>query len=194
MHRSSRPAACRSLPTASTFSLRLADRNYEDRMPSQKEPAQAVPAIEYTVESANWLIAELRAIPPKDPAKRKLDKQRMVSLLAGELIALQQRGYTIEEVAESLRGRGLAITTPTLKNYLQRAKSKTEKRAKSGARTASGAVGQRDAKDGEARGVERARARDRLRRHPPQSRRRARRRRARRRRPRRSAAARERFS
>ena len=91
-----------------------------------------MPAIEYTVESANWLIAELRAIPPKDPAKRKLDKQRMVSLLAAELIALQQRGYTIEEVAESLRGRGLAITTPTLKNYLQRAKSKTEKRAKNG--------------------------------------------------------------
>jgi len=110
-------------------------------MSSQKEPAQVVPAIEYTVESANWLIAELRAIPPKDPAKRKLDKQRMVSLLAGELIALQQRGYTIEEVAESLRGRGLAITTPTLKNYLQRAKNKTEKRAKSGARTASSRSG-----------------------------------------------------
>ena len=110
-------------------------------MSSQKEPVQAVPAIEYTVESANWLIAELRAIPAKDPAKRKLDKQRMVSLLAGELVALQQRGYTIEEVAESLRGRGLAITTPTLKNYLQRAKSKTEKRAKSGVRTAPRASG-----------------------------------------------------
>jgi hypothetical protein len=110
-------------------------------MPSQEEPAQAVPALEYTVESANWLIAELRAIPPKDPAKRKLDKQRMVSLLADEISALQQRGYTIEEVAESLRGRGLAITTPTLKNYLQRAKSKTEKRAKSGAKTASRASG-----------------------------------------------------
>jgi hypothetical protein len=110
-------------------------------MSSQKEPTQAVPPIEYTVESANWLIGELRAIPPKDPAKRKLDKQRMVSLLAGELVALQQRGYTIEEVAESLRGRGLAITTPTLKNYLQRAKSKTEKRAKSGARTAASRSG-----------------------------------------------------
>ena len=110
-------------------------------MSSQKEPAQAVPAIGYTVESANWLIAELRAIPAKDPAKRKLDKQRMVSLLAGEVVALQQRGYTIEEVAEGLRGRGFAITTPTLKNYLQRAKSKTEKRSKGGARTASSGSG-----------------------------------------------------
>ena len=110
-------------------------------MPSQEEPAEAVPAIEYTVASANWLIEELRAIPPKDPAKRKLDKQRMVSLLAGEIVALQQRGYTIEEVAEGLRGRGLAITTPTLKNYLQRANNKTEKRTKNGARPASGAPG-----------------------------------------------------
>ena len=65
----------------------------------------------------------------------------MVSLFAGELIALQKRGYTIEEVAEGLRGRGLTITTPTLKNYLQRAKSKTEKRAKNGARVGSGRSG-----------------------------------------------------
>jgi hypothetical protein len=129
------------LPTASTFSLRLADRNYEEPMPSLKEPAQAVAEIDYTVEGANRLAEELRAIPPKDPAKRKLDKQGMVRLLAGELLALQQRGYTIEEVAEGLRGRGLTITTPTLKNYLQRAKSKTEKRAKNGARTASGGPG-----------------------------------------------------
>ena len=112
-------------------------------MPSHKEPGQAVAAIDYTVEGANRLAEELRAIPAKDPAKRKLDKQGMVRLLAGELIALQKRGYTIEEVAESLRGRGLAITTPTLKNYLQRAKSKTERRAKSGARTASGRPGNR---------------------------------------------------
>jgi hypothetical protein len=110
-------------------------------MSSQKEPAQEVPALEYTVESANWLIAELRAIPAKDPAKRKLDKQAMVSLIASELVALQKRGYTIEEVAEGLRGRGFAITTPTLKNYLQRAKSKTEKRSKGGARTASSGSG-----------------------------------------------------
>lgn len=104
-------------------------------MASQEEPVRAAPAIDYTVESANRLAEELRAIPPKDPAKRKLDKQGMVSLLAGELVGLQQRGYSIEEVAESLRGRGLAITTPTLKNYLQRAKSKPDNRAKNGARS-----------------------------------------------------------
>jgi hypothetical protein len=97
--------------------------------------------MDYTVESADRLAQELRAIPPKDPAKRKLDKQGMVKILAQEIIALQQRGYTIEEVAESLRGRGLDITTPTLKNYLQRAKGKTEKRSTSRSHSASRATG-----------------------------------------------------
>ena len=75
---------------------------------------------------------ELRAIPPKDPSKRTSRQAGMVSQLADESSPCSSAGYTIEEVAESLRGRGLDITTPTLKNYLQRAKSKTEKRAKSG--------------------------------------------------------------
>jgi hypothetical protein len=92
--------------------------------------------MDYTLENANRLVEELRAIPPKGPAKRKLDKQGMVRILANELVALQQRGYTIEEVAESLRGRGLEITTPTLKNYLQRTKSETDKRSKAPSRSA----------------------------------------------------------
>ena len=79
--------------------------------------------MEYTLEAARRLAEELRAIPAKDPAQRRLDKQAMVRELAQELIALQPRGYTIEEVAGSLLERGLEITTPTLKNYLQRAKN-----------------------------------------------------------------------
>jgi hypothetical protein len=92
--------------------------------------------MDYTLETATRLAKELRAIPPKDPAKRKLDKQGFVKHLAQEIVALQQRGYTIEEVAESLRGRGLDITTPTLRNYLQRAKSGTENRSKARPRVA----------------------------------------------------------
>jgi hypothetical protein len=86
--------------------------------------------MDYTLETAHRLAEELRAIPAKDPSQRRLDKQGMVKHLAQEIVALQQRGYTIEEVAESLRGRGLEITTPTLKNYLQRAKSTSGKRSK----------------------------------------------------------------
>ena len=73
---------------------------------------------------------KLRAIPAKDPSQRRLDKQGMVRHLASEILALQQRGYTLEEVAESLRGDGLDITTPTLKNYLQRAKGAAGKSKK----------------------------------------------------------------
>jgi hypothetical protein len=53
MHKTSRPEVCKPLPTPGTFPRRLADRNYEDPMPSQKEPVQAVAEIDYTVEGAN---------------------------------------------------------------------------------------------------------------------------------------------
>ncbi len=43
-------------------------------------------------------------------------------MLAKEIVALQKRGYTLEQIAETLRGEGLAISTPTLKSYLQRIK------------------------------------------------------------------------
>jgi hypothetical protein len=78
--------------------------------------------MEYTLETARHLAEQLRAIPAKDPSQRRLDKQAVVKELAQEIVALQQRGYTIAEVSESLRGNGFEITTPTLKNYLRRAK------------------------------------------------------------------------
>ena len=61
--------------------------------------------MEYTLETANRLAGELRAMPAKDPSKRRIDKQTVVRHLAEEIVALQERGYTIEEVAESLRIR-----------------------------------------------------------------------------------------
>jgi hypothetical protein len=82
----------------------------------------------HTVEAIDEMIAKLRLLPPKDPAKRKLDKQESVKRMAQELIALQERGYTLEEIADSVRGVGLNITTPTLKTYLQRATKKDERK------------------------------------------------------------------
>jgi len=93
--------------------------------------------MDYTIETARRLAEELRAIPAKDPAQRRLDKQAMVRELAEELIALQQRGYTMEEVGENLRGREFEITTPTLKNYLQRAKNTSAQSRKPRRRPAS---------------------------------------------------------
>jgi hypothetical protein len=83
----------------------------------------------YTVEKAKEMAQALRALPAMDESKRRLSKQGVVTYLATEIAALQQRGYPLEQVAESLRGVGLTITTPTLKNYLQRTKAKPVKSA-----------------------------------------------------------------
>ena len=44
-------------------------------------------------------------------------------LLATEIAGLQRKGYTLEQIAESFRGDGLDLSTPTLKSYLSRAKA-----------------------------------------------------------------------
>lgn len=90
----------------------------------------------FTLEEAQRLAEELRAIPAKDPAKTRLNKQEVVHVLAEDIRALQKRGYTIEEIADSIRGRGFDITTPTLKSYLQRVKSRASNGAKAGRRSA----------------------------------------------------------
>jgi len=83
----------------------------------------------YTVEEAQEMARALHALPAMDDSKRRLSKQGVVTYLATEIAALQQRGYPLEQVAESLRGVGLTITTPTLKSYLQRTKTKPVKSA-----------------------------------------------------------------
>jgi hypothetical protein len=83
----------------------------------------------YTFEKAEEMARALRALPAMDQSKRRLSKQAVVNHLMAEIVALQKRGYTIEQIAESLRGVGFAITTPTLKSYLQRAKAKPVKHA-----------------------------------------------------------------
>jgi hypothetical protein len=89
--------------------------------------------MEYTVEEVDRVAAALLALPAMEPSKRKLDKQGAVTRLKEQIAALQQRGYTLEQIAESMTTLGLEITTPTLKSYLQRSK----KAGKRGANKAS---------------------------------------------------------
>ena len=83
----------------------------------------------YTLEETERMGSALRALPPMDGSKRRLTKQAVVEQLRSEIASLQSRGYTIEQVVESLHGVGFDITTPTLKSYLQRAKKRTGKGA-----------------------------------------------------------------
>ena len=75
----------------------------------------------YTIEQLDSIAAKLRALPPIDQ-QRKVSKQAAVKRLTKEITALQKRGYTLEQIADALRGEGLEISTRLLSTYLQRAK------------------------------------------------------------------------
>jgi len=76
----------------------------------------------YTTEQLEAIAAKLRDMPPVEKKRQEHSKQEAVRILAKEIIALQKRGYTLDQISETLRGEGLNIATPTLKSYLQRAK------------------------------------------------------------------------
>lgn len=82
----------------------------------------------YTRDNANKIADALRSLPAAEAARKELSKQGMVNYLAAEILGLQERGYTIVQIAESLRVVGLEITTATLKTYLRRMKRSTRKR------------------------------------------------------------------
>jgi hypothetical protein len=85
--------------------------------------------MEYTVEQVDQVGERLLALPAIEPSKRKLDKQAAVRRLTDAIATLQQRGYTLEQIAQSMSGLGIQITTPTLKSYLQRARKPSSRGA-----------------------------------------------------------------
>ncbi|MBD3816325.1 MAG: protein mobC [Halothiobacillus sp.] len=78
--------------------------------------------MKYTTEQLEAIAAKLREMPPVEKKKQAHSKQEAVRILSKEIMALQRRGYTLDQISETLRGEGLSIATPTLKSYLQRAK------------------------------------------------------------------------
>ena len=78
--------------------------------------------MKYTTEKIEAIAAKLREMPPVEAKKQGHSKQEVVRLLSKEIASLQKRGYTLTQIAETLRVEGLSIATPTLKSYLQRAK------------------------------------------------------------------------
>ncbi|HCB1767023.1 TPA: hypothetical protein MYP38_004862 [Citrobacter braakii] len=76
-----------------------------------------------TIEKVEAIAAKLRAMPPIENKKREVSKQESIKLLTGEITALRERGYTLEQIAALLTEDELQIGAPTLKSYLQRAAS-----------------------------------------------------------------------
>jgi hypothetical protein len=83
----------------------------------------------YKLEQVEAIASKLRALPAIEPPPKDLTKQEVVKMLAKEIKSLQKRGYTLEQIASSLKGEGLDISTPTLKSYLQKIKSPTKPKA-----------------------------------------------------------------
>jgi len=80
-----------------------------------------------TVEQVETIAAKLRELPPIENKKRVVSKQESIRMLTGEIAALRERGYTLEQVAELLTADHLEIGAPTLKSYLQRSQSDSKK-------------------------------------------------------------------
>ena len=89
----------------------------------------------YTNEKLEAIAAKLKTMPVIEKKKQEHSKQDAIKLLSKEIAALQKRGYTLDQIAETLRGEGLEITTPTLKSYLQRIKAGKNKDSKSEQKT-----------------------------------------------------------
>jgi hypothetical protein len=79
-------------------------------------------------EQVEKLRAALKTAPEAPARSVNTTKQEAVRLLSGEIQTLQRRGYTLEQVAELLKGEGFVLTTPTLKSYLARAKASRKHR------------------------------------------------------------------
>ena len=83
--------------------------------------------MKYTTEQLEAIAAKLRDMPIVEKKKQEHSKQEAVRVLSKEIAVLQKRGYTLDQISETLRGEGLSIATPTLKSYLQRAKPASKK-------------------------------------------------------------------
>jgi methionine synthase II (cobalamin-independent) len=78
--------------------------------------------MKYTTEQLEAIASKLRDMPQVEKKKQEHSKQEAVRVISKEIADLQKRGYTLDQISETLRGEGLSIATPTLKSYLQRAK------------------------------------------------------------------------
>lgn len=83
-----------------------------------------------TIAQAEALAEKLRALPAIENKNRPISKAEEIKLLASEIAALQERNYSLQQIAEFLTGEGLEISTATLKNYLQRSKATSKRPSK----------------------------------------------------------------
>jgi hypothetical protein len=102
--------------------MRFATSTKAAMLSTQQQVSKGVGRMKYTTEQLEAIAAKLRDMPPVEKKKQEHSKQEAVRMISKEIASLQKRGYTLDQISETLRGEGLSIATPTLKSYLQRAK------------------------------------------------------------------------
>ena len=83
-----------------------------------------------TVAVVDAIRADLAALPPKDESAREVSRLEAIVRMRGEVIALRERGYSWQEVAEVVSSKGCPVTAATLKTEVSRkgTRSKSKKR------------------------------------------------------------------
>lgn len=89
----------------------------------------------YKREEINRIAEKLKSMPDVLEKKEDLSKKEAIHILSKEITELKKRGYTLRQIAESLKGEGIDISTPTLKLYLR--KKRPAKKTKEGSQVVS---------------------------------------------------------
>jgi hypothetical protein len=79
--------------------------------------------LKFTTEQIEAVRAKLKDLPAIEKIRTEHTKADTVKMLSKEIISLQKRGYSLEQIADYIKGEGLDIGTPTMKSYLQRSKA-----------------------------------------------------------------------
>lgn len=74
------------------------------------------------------IIEMARNAPPAPPSETDVSKQEGVRLLVPAIAEFRRKGYSMQQIADSFRGVGFELTTPTLKSYLARVKASKRRR------------------------------------------------------------------
>ena len=79
--------------------------------------------MKFTTEQIEAVRSKLRDLPTIEKTRKEHNKAETVRMLSKEITALQKRGYSLEQIADYIKGEGLDIGTLTLRSYLQRTKA-----------------------------------------------------------------------
>jgi intein-encoded DNA endonuclease-like protein len=84
-------------------------------------------ANQYHKDKIESVAAKLREMPDFVQEKTEFSKKETVLMLLKEIKDLQKRGYSLGQIALTLKDEGIDISTPTLRSYIQQKKKAPRK-------------------------------------------------------------------